>query len=68
MSRMRKKNRMGDMKMERYCLVCESMQIFDNAHDDDCNRCRNCMSLPYSEVNDIVLGHRKEWKELNHNE
>jgi len=51
--------------MKRDCLVCESEQVFDTSLDEDCERCTNCGSLPYSEVNAIVLGHRKDWKEMS---
>ena len=48
--------------MYKYCLVCESEQMFDTWLDEDCNRCRKCGSLPYSKVDDIVLKHREDWK------
>lgn len=48
--------------MKEYCLVCESEQIFDNSNDEDCLRCVNCLSLPYTREDAITLGHRKEWR------
>ena len=48
--------------MIKYCLVCEEKHHFNTYFDDDCNRCENCGSLPYSKVNDIVLHHRKNWR------
>jgi hypothetical protein len=47
--------------MIRYCLVCESNRDFNNLNDEDCNRCENCLSLPYNEVNKIVIMHRAEY-------
>jgi len=53
--------------MRRRCLVCQSEQVFDDSWDEDCLRCQNCGRLPYSTVNDIVLGHRVEWAKRHGN-
>ena len=48
--------------MKRFCLVCQETHSFDNTWDEDCLRCIKCGSLPYKEVNQIVLKHRLENK------
>jgi len=49
--------------MRNFCLVCQEEHNFNNNLDEDCNRCSNCGSLPYSKVDDIVLGHREEYRQ-----
>lgn len=48
--------------MKKKCLVCLKEKVFDNSWDEDTIRCSNCGSLPYSEVNEIVLEHRRKYK------
>jgi hypothetical protein len=47
--------------MMRYCLVCQEDHDFNTLNDEDCNRCENCLSLPYSKVDAITLHHREEY-------
>ncbi len=54
--------------MIQECLVCQEEHDFNTLNDEDCLRCENCMSLPYSEVDSIVLEHREQWVEVNKNE
>jgi len=35
--------------MIKYCFNCKEMKDFNNLNDFDCNRCENCLSLPYSQ-------------------
>ena len=35
--------------MLKYCFNCKEMRDFNNLNDFDCNRCENCLSLPYSQ-------------------
>lgn len=51
------------MDRNRQCLVCMECAGFSDAWDEDCLRCNNCGCLPYTEVNSIVLDHRKEYAE-----
>ena len=49
--------------MIKFCLVCEEEHDFNTDFDEDCNRCSNCGSLPYSKVDDITLGHRQKYQQ-----
>jgi len=50
---------------KNYCLVCEKETYFSTEHDEDCNRCHHCMSLPYSQEDSRVLEQRAKWNKLN---
>ena len=40
--------------MIRFCFDCNKEQVFDTTFDEDCLRCSECGSLPYS---------KREWED-----
>lgn len=44
--------------MIRYCFSCKTAQVFDSSFDEDCLRCSECGSLPYSEKDGKVVCER----------